>query len=66
MSESGVSRLKDGIELLRLFTKPRGSESLLVEVDFNFPDEVSSIPVASACAYLNVFGVNTQSVHYFN
>ena len=39
---------------------------LLLEVVFNLLDEISSIPVASACDYLNVFRINAQSVHYFN
>ena len=39
---------------------------LLVEVVLDLLNKVSTIPVASACDYLNVFRINAQSIHYFN
>jgi len=36
---------------------------LFIEMLFNLPDEISAIPVAAACDYLNVFRINTESVH---
>jgi hypothetical protein len=37
---------------------------LLVEVLFNPLNKVSTISVAFACDYLNVFRINTQSIHF--
>lgn len=39
---------------------------LLVEMIFNLPDKISAIPFASACDYLNVLRINTESVHQSN
>ncbi|MDX2278099.1 MAG: hypothetical protein NW218_00865 [Saprospiraceae bacterium] len=39
---------------------------LLVEMVLDLLNKVSTIPVASACDYLNVFRINAQSIHYFN
>jgi len=39
---------------------------LLVEMLFNLLDKISAIPIASACDYLNVLWINTQSVHQSN
>ena len=39
---------------------------LFIEMLFNLSDEISAIPFASACDYLNVFRINTESVHYSN
>ena len=38
----------------------------LLKVIFNLLDKISAIPIASACDDLNVFRINTQSVHYSN
>lgn len=39
---------------------------LLLELVINLLDEVFTIPVASACDYLNVFRINALAIHYFN
>ncbi len=37
-----------------------------LEVFFNPFNEVSAVPIAFACDYLNVFRINTQSFHISN
>jgi len=39
---------------------------LIVEMVLDLLNKVSTLPVASACDYLNVFWVNAQSIYYFN
>lgn len=38
--------------------------SFFVEMILHLSDEASAVPFAAACDYLNVFRINTQSLHY--